>query len=224
MKIKFSAVLLFLFLFAIKASCQMSGYEYFIAVNGNLYLPIGNSGKGMYPILGYDKEMDTKVLIGGLGLGISAFKPVKNKVSLKGQANISKHTYWDEPVYLHDENGTPAGVFQAGASDYSLGITAMAHYFFKERLSIGTGLGGQILFVSLSRTPDLHNPKESFMVNRYNKPFIPVLPLEISYKSKRNLFNIRYEHGLLNRLKKGLQAYKKDKFGLFTFEVGFKIN
>lgn len=100
----------------------------------------------------------------------------------------------------------------------------MAHYFLTEKISIGTGLGGQILLISLSRMPEIYDSKAAVAVNRYYKPFMPTLPVELSFKSKKNLFTIRYEHGLLNRYKKDLAAYKKDKFGLLSFEVGFKLN
>jgi hypothetical protein len=202
---------------------QTADYEYFISGNGNLYLPINNPEKGVYPILGYDKETDSKVLIGGMGVGFSAFKQVKNKVSLKGQANLSKHTYWDEPITFVDNSGNPLNQFVSGSSDYSLGLTATVNYSLTQRISVGTGLGGQILLISLSRLPQINDSKKIIAVNNYYKPFMPVLPLELTYKSQKRMFNIRYERGLLNRIKGGLKNFKDDKFGLFVFEVGFKM-
>lgn len=227
MSMKPFIVLLSLIWFSVKSFGQapVTEYfrEYFITLNGNQYLPIQNPEKGRYPVLWYDKETDPKLLIGGFGAGVSAFRPLKEKVSLKAQANLSKQTYWGEPVRLVDEVSLPTGDFLAGSSDYAVGITALAHYFFKEKLSVGTGLGGQILLVSLSRVPEFRD-EIPVVRNRYYRPFMPVLPVELSFKSQKHLFNIRYEHGLLNRYKRDLGAYKKDRFGLLSFEVGFKVN
>lgn len=54
-------ILTFLFFVTLKSYSQVSGYEYFITVNGNLYVPVNNPEKGMYPILWYDKETDAKL-------------------------------------------------------------------------------------------------------------------------------------------------------------------
>ncbi|GEO02666.1 hypothetical protein AAE02nite_03300 [Adhaeribacter aerolatus] len=210
-------------LLATQAVGQTAKYEYFITLNGNLYLPINNPEKGVYPILGYDKETDSKVLIGGMGVGLAAFKSVKNNLMLKGQANLSKHTYWDEPLYIVDDVGNPLNRLVAGSSDYAIGLTVSVNYFLTPKISVGTGLGTQILLVSLSRLPQVYDSKKLVAVNNYYKRFVPVLPIELSYKSNKKLFNVRYEHGLLDRLKGDLQNVQDDKFGLLVFEVGFRI-
>ena len=212
-----------LLLLTIQAVGQTADYEYFVTVNGNLYLPVNTPEKGVYPILGYDKETDSKVLIGGMGLGFSAFKQIKNKFSLKGQANLSKHTYWDTPTWLVDDMGNPLNLFASGSSDYAIGLTASINYNLTRRLSVGTGLGGQILLISLSRLPQVYDSKKLIAVNNYYKRFMPVLPVELSYKSDKKIFNIRYEYGLLNRLKGDLKSFKDDKFGMLFFEIGFRI-
>jgi hypothetical protein len=57
--------------------------------------------------------------------------------------------------------------------------------------------------------------------NNYYKRLMPMLPLELSLKFEKLFVNLRYEHGLLNRLKKDLSEYKEDKYGLLFFELGF---
>jgi hypothetical protein len=224
----------YLFLFTIlacNAPCfsQNTGFEWFFTPNANLSLLINTPTKGAYPILWYDKETDPKLLIGGFGMGLSAFKTVSGKVGLKGQTNLSKQTYWDEPIMATDESGFPIQTVLTGSSDYSLGITATAHYFLSKKLSVGTGLGAQVLLLSLSRLPEINTtwgpspPEKGIARNRYYKPIMPVVPLEISLKLNKTLFNIRYEYGLLNRLKGNMAQYKTDRFSLLTFEVGFKI-
>ncbi len=223
MNAKLPVILFLLILFAVKSYSQPTDNEYFITANGNLYIPINNPAKGVYPILWYDKQTDPNVLIGGLGIGFTAINPYRSKLHLKGQVNLSRHVYWDEPIPLIDNNGNPSGVFLAGSSDFSVGITATAHYLLTDKISVGTGVGGQVLLVSLSRTPEI-NSEDVLAANNYYKRVIPVLPLELSYKTNAHLFNIRYEHGLLNKYKKGLATYKTDNYGLLYFEVGFKLN
>lgn len=224
MSMKLYMVLFLWLAISIQALGQSGEYEYFITVNGNLYLPINNADKGVYPIIAYDKETSPKLLIGGLGAGISAYKTIHERLSLKPQVNLSKHTYWDKPIVVTNGLGTAIFPFLSGSSDYSLGIAATIHYFLTKNISFGTGLGGQVLLLSLSRIPDTNYEPKTVAVNRYYKPFMPTLPVELSCKFKSKMFNIRYEHGLLNRYRGDLKDYSEDKFGLLTFEVGFKIN
>ncbi len=217
-------IILSLFLIvSAKAFCQDTAYEYFVTGSGNLYLPIDNPEKGVYPIVGYSKKTSPNLLIGGWGVGFSVLKPHGEKLSFKGQANLSKQTYWDQPFVITDEGRNPIQDFVAGTSDYAMGVTATAHYSLTQRLSVGTGLGGQVLLVSLSRIPTTDETKLPIAVNRYYRPLMPTLPVELTYKLQSVLFNVRYEHGLLNRLRGELKDYKQDRFGLLTFEVGLRI-
>lgn len=205
---------------------QQTGIQWFLAPSLNLYLPVNTPGKGVYPVLWFDSQTSPKVLIGGIGVGVSALKPYGGKLTLKGQANVSKHTYWDEPFVITDENGGPIRDFQSASSDYTLGIAATAHYQFTGGFSAGTGLGSRVLLVSLTRLPPDYfagTEDRQLAANRYYKRLVPVVPVELSLKSERMLFNLRYEHGLLNRLKRELSEYKTDRFGLLTFEVGFRF-
>lgn len=217
------------FVFSIVCSTafgQTSDLEWFITANGNLYIPRNNPDKGVYPILWIDKDTDPKLLIGGLGLGVSVFKPYREKVSWKGQANLSRHAYWDKPVLLTSNTADPIGYFTPGSVDLALGFTATAHYFLSKHFSVGTGLGAQLLLASSTRSlPSSYQftGKQKLIANHYYKPLIPVLPLEASLKFNRVLLNVRYEHGLLNRFKGDLGRTQKDKFSLLTFEIGFKI-
>lgn len=200
-----------------------SGYDYYITTNGNLYLPINNPEKGTYPILWYDKETTPKVLIGGFGVGIAAWKHRTNKVSLKGQGNFSRHVYWGEPIIITDDSGNPIQDYVAGVVDYSLDLTALAHYSLNPKISVGTGIGMQVMLASLIRTPDVFDAKSTIALNKFYKRLMPVIPVELTYKSVSKSYSIRYEQGLLNRYKSNIAAYKKDSFGLLSFEIGFKI-
>jgi hypothetical protein len=223
MKRFFFAILLFV---STKSFAQNKSCEWFITPNVNLYIPVNNPAKGVYPVLWYDSETKPKLLIGGFGMGISVYKPLTEKISLKGQVNLSKYTYWDERFYAR-ESGSLYKDYLSGSSDYTLGLTVTAHYFITKKLSMGTGLGSHILLISLSRLPELelNTGKSSGGVarNRYYKPLMPVFPIELSLKLEKILFNIRYEYGLLNRIKGDLKQYLNDRYSLLVFEVGFKI-
>jgi len=206
---------------------QKKPAEWYVTANGNLYMPVGTRTKGTYPILGYDKTTSPKILLGGIGIGAAMLKPLSKDLKFKAQANFSKHTYWDEPVMMKDYVASSIGYFQSGSSDYGLGIAGMIHYFPVEAFSIGAGISAQINVISFSRTPGMYIGAEidpGFVVNRYYKTVLPMIPVELSYKLKKVLFNVRYEAALMNRIKGDLADFRSDKFSLLTFELGFQIH
>ncbi|KQS24746.1 hypothetical protein [Dyadobacter sp. Leaf189] len=223
---RFITCLLFLFI-GFESFSQNRKTEWYVTANGNFYMPVGNRSKGMYPILWYDKTTSPKILLGGVGTGAALLKPLSKDFSFKAQANLSKHTYWEDLTLMRDYVGSSIGYFQAGSSDYGLGVAAMIHYFPVESFSIGAGLSGQATLISLSRTPGMYVGADidpGIVVNRYYKAVVPMVPVELSYTVKRLLFNVRYEAGLINRIKGDLANFKSDKYSLLTFELGFRIN
>jgi hypothetical protein len=205
-----------------KTAYAQDDLEYFITANANLYVPF-NSEKGMFPILGYDSESTPKVLIGGFGVGFSAWKKWKTKTSLKAQANISRSVYWESFVF-RNEVAQITGEGHASSADYTFGITGTVHYQVTPAFSIGTGVGLQTMIVShMFYRGEWYVESRYIGRNQYYKTFMPTLPVEMSWKLKKLFVNVRYEHGLLNRLKKDLAEYKTDKYGLIFFELGFKV-
>ena len=97
--------LLFLFIGS-ESFSQSRKTEWYVTANGNFYMPVGNRSKGMYPILGYDKNSSPKILLGGVGTGAALLKPLNKDFSFKAQANLSKHTYWDELLMMRDYVGS----------------------------------------------------------------------------------------------------------------------
>ncbi|GAA4458276.1 hypothetical protein GCM10023189_30240 [Nibrella saemangeumensis] len=222
---------LFISCFSANLYAQSAGYECFFTQNGNLYIPVNNPNKGVYPILWYDKTTRPRFLIGGLGVGALFVRPLTANVSWRTQTNLSKHTYWDELTRVVDVRGLDMGYAGAGSSDYTIGLTSTLHYNVTGRVSVGTGIGGQLLLISLARLPDFkehHRPDlqehDQIAINKHYKPIVPVLPVELAVKLPKGfLFTTRYEHGLLNRIKGDLSKVKTDKYGLLTFELGVKI-
>ncbi len=224
MKLKYCFSFLLLLVLSISAHCQDSTFEYFITVNSNLYLPINNPNKGVYPILGYDKTTHPKLLIGGFGVGFTAIKSIKNKASLKLESNFSRYTYWDEPVIFIGGNNQPAGQLFVRSSDYTSALLALVQYSFTKHISLGTGIGTHALLFSRSKLKVDGNKNSSLSyLNRNYKSIVPVIPLELSLKSKNAMFNVRYEYALLNRLRGDLAQEKKDKYSVLIFEIGLRI-
>jgi len=69
-----SFVMLLSFLPALSQEKEENPIDLYITLNTNLYLAGKSSDKAMFPILGYDKTTDPKLLVGGFGIGLSALK------------------------------------------------------------------------------------------------------------------------------------------------------
>ena len=201
--------------------CQSEPVEYFITGNSNLYVPVNSPQKGTYPVLGYDDELDPKFLIGGFGIGVTGWKPLGSRTSLKMNAGLARNVYWDEPHFLTENGMDGAGPVHVRSSDFTLGLSGVVHYHLTGKLYAGGGIGARALFHSVAKLKNFHFDVN--LVNRHYKPVMPVVPVEVALKSKKLLFSICYEYGLLNRLKGDLGGYRNDRYGLLVFEVGVRV-
>lgn len=181
----------------------------------------------MFPILGYDKELTPKILLGGFGLGFSAWKTASEKISIRAQVNIFRSAYWQKYLFrdgplLSDVTGEAS----VSTVDYTLGVTGVLHYNVSKVFSIGSGVGLQALLFSNSylRQDLLVGNDRNLGQNRYYKPLMPTFPLETSLRFEKWAITMRYEHALLNRYKKDLAKFKKENYGFLFFEIGVKIN
>jgi hypothetical protein len=201
-------------------SIAQDSIQYFITVNGNYYLP-RNSDKQAYPVLGYDKDSDPKLLVGGFGAGLTAIRNRNEKFLLKAQANISRRAYWNDPIGFRDDSNNPLGSLALKAVDYVFDMTATAHYRLGEKVSIGTGLGVDVMLYSY--TVLKFSRFEEKYRNGYYKPVMPVIPVELTFNFNNVLLNLRYAHSLLSRNKRPLSQSKDDSYSLLTMELGFRI-
>lgn len=212
----------------ISTYAQKKAAEWFVNGSVNCYIPGKSSGKSVFPILGYNKNTSPKLLLGGLGVGVSLWAPAAKDLYIKSYANLTKMTYWDDQVQIRDAVGLYMGNYQAWSSDYALNLGGLIHYSMIDRLSLGAGIGLQGMIASLSRMPEMYGygleVEPSFVVNRYYKRILPVVPLELSYKLDKMVVNLRYDIGLLNKFKGDLGKSKSEKFGVLALEVGFKLN
>ena len=157
----------------------------------------------------------------GFGIGASAFLPINEKTGFKGQLNFSRLAYWDATYHLTDGVNQPIGSTSSHTFDYTAGLTITGHYFFAEKFCVGTGLGVRVLLTSITY---FDNPDDETVGNHHYKTFMPIVPLELSYKASSFQINARYEQGIGNRLKGDLADHQTDNFGLIVFEVGVTIN
>jgi hypothetical protein len=222
MKAKFGLPLLIFFVLSYALQAQKP-VEYFVSGNANLYLPF-SSEKGMFPILGYDKDTKPKVLIGGFGAGFAALKNIKKRTSLKGQINLSRSVYWESFVFTNNVAAV-TGQTDATSTDYTLGLLGTFHLHLSPAFSMGTGIGTQVLIASYLnlREDALDDGSVYIGRNRFYKPVMPTIPIELTWRFKKMFVNLRYEHGLLDRFKNDLAEDKTDKYGLLFFEFGIKV-
>ncbi|WP_276372658.1 hypothetical protein [Chryseolinea sp. H1M3-3] len=226
MKRAFIQFLLAYFLFCAPGYAQDS-WQYFIVANANLYTPL-KSEKGMYPIVGFNKETKPKLLIGGFGAGFTAWKKLNAKVGMKAQTNLSRSVYWES--FLLNDGPLPSditGEAVASSADYTFGLTGTMHYYLTPRIAAGTGLGAQVLlgsYLYLRNAQTIGMEGNGYLGrNRYYKTVMPIIPIEFTVKLEKFFVNLRYEYALLDRLKKDLADYKTETYGLLFFEFGFRI-
>jgi hypothetical protein len=215
-------------LLAFHANAQESSSEWFLNANINIHIPGGGSQKSVYPVLGYNKNTTPKFLLGGVGTGAFLLRRMSSDLHLKIHGYLSKISYWDDPVEMKSPVGDNIGVFQAGGSDYVAGINGLVHYHLVDRLSLGAGVGAQLLLASFSRTPDIYGyskpTEKTFITNHYYKTVLPVVPLELSYRFPKMVINLRYDIGPFNRIRGELAKAKNERYDVLSLEVGFKLN
>lgn len=215
-------------LFALQVNAQQAANEWFLNANINIHIPGGGSQKSVYPVLGYNKNTDPKFLLGGVGVGVFMLRPIASDFHLKAHGYLSKISYWDDPIEMKSAVGENTGIYQAGGSDYVAGVNGLVHYHLADRISVGAGVGAQVLIASFSRTPGIYGyglpAEKSSITNHHYKRIVPVIPVELSYRFPRVVLNLRYDIGPLNRIRGELAKAKNEKYDVLSLEVGFKLN
>lgn len=214
-------------LFGLQAHAQKTAPEWFLNANVNIHIPRAGSQKSVYPVLGFNKNADSKILLGGVGFGAFVLRPLSSRFHLKGHGYLSQISFWDDPVELRGPVGDDQGIYQAGGSNYLAGLHGLVHYRLAGGLSVGAGLGAQVLLASFSRTPVIFGSGEptekSFISNHYYRTVSPVVPVEISYRFPRVILNLRYDFGPFNRIGGDLAKVKTERYDVLSLEVGFKL-
>jgi hypothetical protein len=213
---------IFLIAFCLVVSSAKGQVEYFLSGNVNLYSPEGAEGKSTYPIMWYDKETEPKFLIGGFGFGGFVTKQVNEKILLKGEVNISRHAYW-EAIDFRDPGNVPIGSSYYGTSDLAVHLLPTINYRLGKNLFLGSGFGASVLLASYSRVQEFQVDTPDLVRNRYYRTITPLIPFELSMKRMKKFYSIRFEQSLGSRYKKELAEFKKDRYGIISFSIGWKL-
>lgn len=218
-----SAILLLLL--SLESIMAQSKMEWFITANANTYIPLNNKENKPYPILWYGKSLEdkNKILIGGIGIGVSGIYQMQGKWKLKANLNFSRRAFYDESFQAVDGVGNyiynPPVV---RTEEYLLNSLLMPHFAFNEKISVGVGVGLQTLisskaqFYALSFFNDVEKQK---VKNSFYRTILPTLPIEFSWRIKKISITTRYEQSLLSRLRG--DAEEKNSFGQLFFEIGY---
>lgn len=208
-----SVVVLFLLIAFVSYSQRTP--EYRVTIGGNARPP---------------EEVGEKLGLAWTGgsLGLSYFKPLRERLDLKTSVGFSRQVYWNEPVYF---NKGPNPQDALGHSDvktieYYTSFNGVIQYVGSRGFTIGIGLGAQMLMSSKKKILVANiagSGKTLTLKNKAFKPIMPVVPLEIGLKKKRMMYTSRLEVGLLNRFRSDIKAYSYNLYGLFTLEVGMKL-
>jgi hypothetical protein len=201
--------------------------EYRVTIGHNLRLP-GNGKQRTIAIVSRDKKREyNKFMVGGFTAGISAFSNINSSLDLKWTANVSRQIFWREPALFNNGPNVTniLGYTYPVVAEYYLGLNGVAHYRAGEKFSVGAGVGFDILLASHTSFPyALSTTDEPVSYrNREFKPIMPVVPVELSWKEARFLYNIRYEVGLASRYRTALQSFGQNMFHTLSFEIGMKI-
>jgi len=201
--------------------------DYRITVSTNFRLPL-RAPISMFPFIRFKKDIEKKVLLGGVGIGVSRFIPINSQFNVKTMVNFSRQVFWNETSQFNKGPNPQDNLGRANSvtTEYHYEVGGILHYVPRKRFSVGLGLGFQVLLVSTRRfqANGISGGGSRYKTrNREYKPVMPVVPLEISWKGDKMLYNIRGEAGLLNRYKKDLTEFGPNLFGLICFEIGMKI-
>jgi hypothetical protein len=219
------SILLLFVMTSLHAHAQ-TGPDLFITLNGNLFVPL-QSENDMFPMVGYNKELTPKLLIGGFGIGFAYQKMMSKKLSIKAQGIVFRQAYWQQYLFrVGPQLSDVIGEGTVSTFDYTIGSAVIPHFHFSQVFSVGLGVGMHVLLFSNSylRHDWTPNGNRSLGDNRYYKSFMPTIPMEASLRLQKWALTMRYDHALLNRFKNKLSDHKKEKYGLLLFEIGYKIN
>lgn len=201
--------------------------NWFIAANINVYQPLGTGHKARFPVLWYNNETKPAIQIGGFGVGVAHTISYKKNSYFKVAANLSKHTYWDEPIVMTDFNAQPMGTLQRWGSDFNLNLLGTIHHKVSKNISFGIGAGFHTNLLSVTAVPKWDRNQfaqtNDIAFSNYYKTIVPFIPAEINFLRKKATYTIRYEQALLNKMAAPLSDYFKDRYGIFYLEGAWRL-
>jgi hypothetical protein len=222
MKQKFISIIVAVFLLSGMATAQ-NGTEFFISLNVNEYIPVGGDER-ISPIIGYNKQHNPKLSVGGFGIGVSILKTYSAEVFWKFNLTALKYKYGQSEYFTDDQN-RPLGIYDFSSSSYSLAPSATAHYMVGEHFSLGAGVGSQIVVATRTKVISSVLFTSQFPTttdNNYRR-IMPTIPVECMFRFGNSLIALRYEQAILNRIRKDLAKYRAETFALIQLEFSFRL-
>ena len=193
----------------------------------NLTAPYGETRQTMFPIVGYDKTITPKLLIGGLNLGLTHHHKLGNRLYLNTTLSFARHTTWEGILRQTDVQGNRLGDIKYNKVDYVLKLVPTVAYSLTDRLTAGIGIGTNISLFSISPTPETvlfgEEKKAGTAINKYNRLLNPVIPLELKYYLNKMFFGARFEYAPFNSNRSDLADVLVSKKNYINFEVGYKL-
>ncbi len=192
--------------------------EYSVFVSFNEYFPRSENNKSEYPFLWYSSE-NKKVLFGGFGVGIKFKKKVKtSNLDLKGNVSLFRFKQYDQPFQLSTDGGGTPRKINGIINEYGLGIQGGAGYNISEKISIGSGLKITTLISSKTHYKSI----KLNIKNRYYRPILLTIPIELSFDFERINLTSKYEIGVSNRLRG--ETSSKEHGNMLSLEIGYILN
>lgn len=203
----------------------LNAQQWTLHLSGNESYPLQAPGKGQYPILWYSSAEGRGVLLGGFGGGVSWQRNWKAPWLLKAQTNVFRSRYYDEPIFVVDEQGQSLGARLGISTNLNVNVLALAKAELAPWMQLGIGLGVQGQILSRSSYGEALISGEARSLKFWNPSLAPVmlvLPAEASSLiGRRWSVTARAELGLSPASR--LPYAKKGRWLNTVLEVGYLL-
>ena len=195
----------------------------YLTINTNLMFAYGNTSKIYYPVVASFND-DFLQKVGGFGMGYTSTKDYGNGRTLKAGMNLTKMSQYLGSTYARDFVGNLAGFYAVKSSRINLNLNVLMQKSLGDKISLGTGIGVQSTLFHIQKLPSVFEVTTLYTNQTLQKNIMPVIPMEFNFETKKRVLTLRYEQALLNSNRGEFRKYKKETFGLLSFELGFKLN
>lgn len=220
-------VVTFLCLFISFTCFSQHIHKFYIHVGANLTLPSDQSSRATFPIIAYNDDFKPSLLLGGFNAGFTYNKHLSGKKYISAIISLARHSSWEEAFPFTDNQGLLYGFNKYNKVDYVLKVLPTFTYALTPRLTLGIGLGGNISIISISALPEVQlfgiDREGEIAINKYNRLFNPLLPVEVRYHLNKIYIGARFEYGPFNTNRSDLGKNLKSTNNYACFEVGFKL-
>lgn len=196
-------------------------FEWFVHLNAGIVRPSA-SDKGIYPLIGYDKDARPKFQLGTIGAGVTGVKPLSEQFDLKVRSGLIRAKYWDTPLmFLNGGNVAVAGA-ATHATEWLWSVGGGVNYNLSPGLSVGSGINLHALISSSTRIS--FGQLDERIRNRFYKTIVPVIPVEMTLTKNRFAVSLQFERSLVNRYRGDLADVKNLHYSTLMMQVAYRIS